>query len=92
MDSAHAINSEIGIKIDDFLEYLQVERGSSPLTIRNYRHYLMRFILWMESQGIREELKDINQDVVRNFRVYLTSLPGEKKETLSTRKLLKTRD
>jgi len=67
------------------LEYLQVERGSSPLTIRNYRHYLMRFVNWMESQGIREELKDINQDVVRNFRVYLTTLPGEKKESLSRR-------
>ncbi len=91
MDSAQVmmsdkiINSEIAIKIDDFLEYLQVERGSSPLTIRNYKHYLMRFILWMESQGIREELRDINQDVVRNFRVYLTTLPGEKKESLSRR-------
>ncbi len=85
MPSAQAINSEIGIKIDDFLEYLQVERGSSPLTIRNYRHYLSRFVNWMESQGIREDLKDINQDVVRNFRVYLTSLPGEKKESLSRR-------
>ena len=85
MDSARVLNSEIGIKIDDFLEYLQVERGSSPLTIRNYRHYLMRFVNWMESQGIREELKDINQDVVRNFRVYLTTLPGEKKESLSRR-------
>jgi len=85
MDSAQVLNSEIGIKIDDFLEYLQVERGSSPLTIRNYRHYLMRFVNWMESQGIREELKDINQDVVRNFRVYLTTLPGEKKESLSRR-------
>ncbi len=85
MDSAKVLNSEIAIKIDDFLEYLQVEKGSSPLTIRNYRHYLMRFVLWMESQGIREELKDINQDVVRNFRVYLTSLPGEKKESLSRR-------
>lgn len=85
MDSAQVMNSEIAIKIDDFLEYLQVERGSSPLTIRNYRHYLNRFMFWMESQGIREELKDINQDVVRNFRVYLTSLPGEKKESLSRR-------
>src|SRR5436190_3444555 len=85
MDSAQVMNSEIAIKIDDFLEYLQVEKGSSPLTIRNYRHYLMRFILWMDSQGIREELKDINQDVVKNFRVYLTTLPGEKKESLSRR-------
>ncbi|HET7099088.1 MAG TPA: site-specific tyrosine recombinase/integron integrase [Patescibacteria group bacterium] len=85
MDSAQGINSEIAIKVDDFLEYLAVERGSSPLTIRNYRHYLTRFILWMESRGIREDLKDINQDVVKDFRVHLTTLPGEKKESLSRR-------
>lgn len=77
--------SEIGRKVNDFLEYLQVEKGSSPLTIRNYKHYLSRFILWMDSQGIRENLKDINQDVVRSFRVFLTNLPGENKQNLSKR-------
>src|SRR3989304_8696152 len=77
--------SEIGRKVKDFLEYLQVERGSSPLTIRNYKHYLTRFMLWMESQGIREDLKDINQDMVRSFRVYLSNLPGENKATLARR-------
>jgi site-specific recombinase XerD len=77
--------SEIARKVKDFLEYLQVERGSSPLTIRNYKHYLSRFMLWMESQGIREELRDINQDMVRSFRVYLSNLPGENKATLARR-------
>jgi site-specific recombinase XerD len=77
--------SEIGRKVNEFLEYLAVERGSSPLTIRNYKHYLSRFILWMEKTGIREELKDINQDVVRSFRVYLSGLPGENGNQLSRR-------
>lgn len=85
VDAAPINHSEIAKKVDEFLEYLQVERGSSPLTIRNYRHYLSRFMHWMESQGIREDLKDINQDVVRNFRVYLSNLPGENKATLSRR-------
>lgn len=75
--------SELGRKVNDFLEYLQVERGSSPLTIRNYKHYLSRFILWMESVGIRENLKDINQDMVRSFRVFLSNLPGENKMQMS---------
>lgn len=70
--------SEIARKIDDFLEYLQVEKGSSPLTIRDYKHYLTRFVNWMGAEGIREELKDINPDVIRSFRMYLTTLPGEK--------------
>ena len=67
-------NSEIARKAEEFLEYLQVERGSSPLTIRNYRHYLRRFNNWLESQNIRQTLKDINQDIVRGYRVYLANL------------------
>ncbi len=77
--------SEIARKIDQFLEYLQVERGSSPLTIRDYKHYLTRFANWMESKGIRMELKDINADVVRSFRAFLTSLPGEGKLQMTRR-------
>jgi len=78
-------NSEIVKKIDQFLQYLLVEKGSSPLTIRNYKHYLYRFCNWMESQGIRQTLKDINQEVVRQYRVYLSSLKGEKKQLMSRR-------
>jgi site-specific recombinase XerD len=75
--------SEIASKVNQFLEYLQVERGCSPLTIRNYRHYLTRFMKWMDSQGIREDLKDINPEVVRSFRVYLSNLPGENKAQIA---------
>ncbi len=77
--------SEIGTKISQFLEYLQVEKGASPLTIRNYKHYLTRFTNWMESKGIRENLKDINPEVIRSFRVYLSNLPGEGKALMGRR-------
>jgi site-specific recombinase XerD len=77
--------SEISSKVNQFLEYLQVERGSSPLTIRNYRHYLTRFMKWMDANGIREDLKDINPEVVRSFRVYLSNLPGENKALMTRR-------
>lgn len=77
MPAAIGNNSEIARKANDFLEYLQVERGASPLTLRNYKHYLTRFIGWMEKEGIKEDLKDINPDVVRSFRVFLSNLPGE---------------
>ena len=46
-------NSQIKRKVDEFLEYLEVEKGSSPLTIRNYRHYLYRLINWLEKENIR---------------------------------------
>jgi site-specific recombinase XerD len=70
--------SEIAQKIDEFLEYLEVERGSSPLTIRNYRHYLERFLNWLKDEGIRLQLKDINPELVRQFRIYLSRLPAQK--------------
>ena len=77
--------SEIASKSQDFLDYLQVERGCSPLTIRNYRHYLNRFIKWLIASGIRQNLKDINQDIVRQYRVWLAGLPDGKGATLGRR-------
>lgn len=78
-------NSEIARKVNEFLEYLQIEKGSSPLTIRDYRHYLTRFVNWMNKEGVRQELKYINPDVVRSFRVYLSNLPGENKPQMTRR-------
>lgn len=85
VDTLPINQSEIAQKVNDFLEYLQVERGSSPLTIRNYRHYLTRFDRWMEHEHIREDLVDINPDVIRRFRVYLSNLPGENKQLMARR-------
>lgn len=76
-------NSEISVRVREFLDYLQVEKGSSPLTIRNYTHYLNRFINWLGKEKIAENLVEINQEVVRRYRVYLASLPGEKGEVLN---------
>lgn len=76
-------SSEVVIRINEFLEYLEIEKGCSPLTIRNYKHYLTRFSNWMKKEGIRQTLKDINQDVVRQFRVYLARRPDGKGGTLS---------
>lgn len=65
--------SEIVRKTNEFLEYLAIERGSSPLTIRNYRHYLNRFIFWLNKEKKGQTLKDINQDTVRSYRVFLAN-------------------
>lgn len=78
--------SEIEKKIDGFIEYLQVERGSSTLTIRNYKHYLMRFADWLRSHGNHLSLDDINPETVRHFRVHLASLPGAKGKGEMSRK------
>lgn len=85
MADAASSQSEIGKKSEDFFEYLQVEKGASPLTIRNYKHYLNRFNSWLAKEGIQQGLKDINQDVIRGYRVYLSNLPDRKGGTLSRR-------
>ena len=83
MPAKSAKLSELESKINEFLEFLEVEKGSSPLTIRNYRHYLKRFVKWLKGEGIRLELKDINSEIVRQYRVYLSRKSDGKGGTLS---------
>lgn len=67
-----------------FIEHLEVERNVSPLTIRNYSHYLRKFIDWFDSKGCKD-LSELNQDLVREYRVYLARLEDEKGNKLSKR-------
>jgi site-specific recombinase XerD len=76
-------NSEIDKRVKEFLEYLEVERGSSPLTIRNYKHYLGRFTNWLSDQGVRPKVSDINPELIRQYRVYLSRKPNGQGTTLS---------
>ncbi len=72
-------NSEISKKIDEFLDYLSVEKGCSPLTIRNYKHYLSRLDEWITRGNSKGELQDIKQDTIHDFRAYLAKLGLGKK-------------
>ena len=81
--SASNKTSEIGRKIEEFLEYLEVEKGSSPLTIRNYRHYLYRLLRWLKRESIRLGLRDINPELIRQYRVHLSRKTDGKGGTLS---------
>src|SRR5579859_497542 len=53
-----------------FLEHLEVERNVSQLTIRNYSHYIRRFLDWFSSKG-HSDLKELDTDVIRSYRLYL---------------------
>ncbi len=66
----------------NFLEHLEVERNLSPLTIRNYRHYLNRFIEWYQKQD-GSNLKDIDLDIIRKYRVFLNRYEDEHGERLA---------
>jgi site-specific recombinase XerD len=67
-----------------FLEHLEVERNVSRLTIRNYGHYLMRFCEWFAAAG-QTDLKELNQDIIRQYRVYLARYEDDQQRTLSKR-------
>ncbi len=60
--------------ISDFLEYLEIERNCSPLTRRNYQHYLFRFLEWSEKNLTRFRIKNLSLDQVTKYRVYLARL------------------
>jgi site-specific recombinase XerD len=79
--SAQLIKSDLPKKIDQFLDYLRVEKGSSPLTLRNYRHYLTRFYNWM-NQTTSDE---ITQRVITDYRLFLSKLEDKKKQNLTKR-------
>jgi len=64
-------------KIDEFVEHLEIEKGSSPLTIRNYRHYLLRFNKFLLDHKIDPVLANINPEIIRQYRVYLSRLPSD---------------
>jgi site-specific recombinase XerD len=69
--------------VEEFLAYLSVERGSSPLTIRNYKHYLGRFVDWLESEKISLKLASITSKNIQNYRLYLSKLDDGRGGVLS---------
>lgn len=58
----------------DFLEHLEIEKGLSPLTIRDYRHKLKRFSAWLYQNYADSKPENINLEVVRKYRLYLAHL------------------
>ncbi|MEX2043564.1 MAG: tyrosine-type recombinase/integrase, partial [Patescibacteria group bacterium] len=58
-----------------FLEYCEVEKQLSRLTLRNYDHYLGRFAAWGAKNGVTKP-SDISIDAVRSFRLWLNRQPN----------------
>lgn len=66
------VRTELDRLIEDYLEHLEIERGSSPLTIRNYRHYLGRFSNWVRSNFPKASVSSIDLQIIKKYRVYLS--------------------
>lgn len=55
-----------------FLEYIEIEKGRSANTVRNYDHYLSRFIEFAKV----DKAEKITADLMRNYRLWLNRQPG----------------
>ena len=58
----------------EFLEHVEIEKGNSLKTVNNYDHYISRFF---EFSKISDP-KDITDDKIREFRLFLNRQPGVK--------------
>jgi len=63
------MSHNLGLKSlkQQFLEYIEIERGRSVKTVENYDHYLSRFIGFLKS----DNLSAINPDSIREYRLWL---------------------
>ena len=64
--------------ISEFLEYLEIEKNRSQLTIRNYDHYLKTFSSWSKISSPSK----INLNLVRKYRLYLNRYKDDKGNSL----------
>jgi len=67
-----------------FLEYLEIEKNRSPLTIRNYHQYLGRLIAFLENKNPSPTLLELDVENIRQFRRFLS-----RKKTLQGKYLKK---
>lgn len=67
--------------IQDFLDYCEIERNKSDLTVRNYKHYLTRFSGFGKSNGVSRP-EDITMDTVRTYRLFLNRFTDNKDRRL----------
>jgi site-specific recombinase XerD len=62
----------------EFLEYLELTKGRSQLTVRNYEFYLRRFIDWAGDPNP----SDVTTEKIHQFRLYLNRLEDPYRGTL----------
>jgi site-specific recombinase XerD len=71
--------TKIGQLLDDFLDYLEIEKNRSKKTRENYEFYLRRFLDWAKIS----KPEQITAPKVRQFRLWLNRLEDRLKKPLS---------
>jgi len=85
-------NIPITKHINDFLDWIDVEKGLSSKTQENYRRFLEKFLVWLKKNNLENILPhQLNQDHIWDYRVYLarySPTSGSKSLKKVTQKLL----
>lgn len=58
--------------LDDFLNYLAAERRFSPLTVRNYRRDIERFLAWLDVDESRYDFSRVEAKEIRDWILFRT--------------------
>jgi len=75
------MNNELPGLIDQFLEYLEIEKNCSKLTLRDYKHYLEVFSKWYSSSLPGKTVEDLDLSIIRKYRVFLANQADDKGQT-----------
>ena len=66
----------------DFLDWLDIERGLSSKSQENYERFLQRFFVWLNVNNLDNTLpKNLTQEIVWKYRVFLSRHESLKKST-----------
>lgn len=61
--------SEFEKFINEYIAYLEIEKGRSKKTQNNYKRYLLEFLKFSKIKNINE----LTEDKIRNFRIFLAN-------------------
>lgn len=71
---------QLGRYAKDFLDYLEIEKGRSLRTVRNYSFYLLRFFEWLGKR--QPKAADITIGKIKQFRLWLNRQTDHRGKTL----------
>ncbi|MFH2085817.1 MAG: tyrosine-type recombinase/integrase [bacterium] len=81
--SAKGVTPTLSACIEEYLEYLTIERQVSPFTIRNYKFFLYKFAAWLKKFYPEKDLCEVTSRMLKTYRVYLAQTKDSKGEYLA---------
>lgn len=76
-------NNQLEQLLIRYLEYLEVERQVSQYTIRNYHHYLRRFMEFLEERNLEKTTKIVDLELISQYRLFLSRYIDDQGKSLS---------